>query len=60
MMKEPVSLERKIALFSRAAVFKGLSNNAQKKLAELAVSIQYVKNDIVFQSQEPCATSQFN
>lgn len=54
MMKQPVSFDRKIALFSRAAVFKGLGKNAQKNLAELSVSLHYVKNEIVFQSQEPC------
>ena len=54
MMKGPVSLEKKIDLFSRAGVFKGLSMNAQKDLAAIAVSKQYVKDEIVFQSQEPC------
>jgi CRP-like cAMP-binding protein len=54
MIKGSVNLEKKIALFNRAAIFKGLSMDAQKDLAELAVSKQYVKNEIVFQSDEPC------
>ncbi len=49
-----VQFEKKIALFNRAAIFKGLSAEARKDLAELAVLKQYVKNDIVFQSDEPC------
>lgn len=54
MKKEPVNLEKKIALFNQAAMFKGLSMDAQKELAELAVSKRYAKNEIVFQSDEPC------
>lgn len=54
MRKEPVNLEKKVALFNRAAIFKGLSRDAQKDLAELAVSKRYAKNEIVFQSDEPC------
>ena len=49
-----MNLEKKIALFRRAAIFKGLSTDAQKDLANLAVLIQYAKNEIVFQSDEPC------
>jgi hypothetical protein len=30
MIREPVNLEKKIALFSGAALFKGLSMDAQK------------------------------
>jgi len=54
MIKEPENLEKKIALFSRAALFKGLSMDALKDLAKLAVLKQYVKNELVFQSDEPC------
>lgn len=53
MIKDPVSLEKKIALFSRSAVFNGLSDSSHKALAKLAVSIRYAKNQIVFQPQEP-------
>jgi CRP-like cAMP-binding protein len=49
-----IELEQKIALFSRTAIFKGLSMDAQKDLAALAVLKQYLKNEIVFQSHEPC------
>jgi CRP-like cAMP-binding protein len=54
MIKGPVNLEKKIALFSRAALFKELSPDAQKDLAKFAVLKQYAKNEIVFQSDEPC------
>lgn len=54
MIREPVNLEKKIALFRGAALFKGLSMDAQKDLAELAVSKQYARNEIVFQPDEPC------
>jgi CRP-like cAMP-binding protein len=54
MITEPVSFERKITLFSRAALFSGLSPRAVKELAELATSKHYEKNGIVFQSQTPC------
>lgn len=53
-MKGSAGLEERIALFSRAAIFKGLSKDAQKDLAKLALSKQYAKNEIVFQSDEPC------
>jgi CRP-like cAMP-binding protein len=53
-MKGPASLEKKIALFSQADICKGLSIDAQKNLAELAVLKQYPKNEIVFRSEEPC------
>lgn len=54
MKTEPVSLEKKIALFGQAPLFKGLSPKAQAALAEMAASKQFGKNDIVFRSQEPC------
>lgn len=54
MKTEPVRFEKKIALFSRTALFDGLSPRAQMDLAEIAGSRQYGKNDIVFQSQAPC------
>ncbi len=54
MINGSVTPEKKIALFNRTAIFKGLSIDAQKDLAELAVSKQYVKNEIVFQPDEPC------
>lgn len=54
MIEGPVDLEKKIALIERAAIFKGLSTDAQKDLAKLAVLKQYAKNEIVFQSDEPC------
>ncbi len=54
MKAESVSLEKKIALFSRAPLFGGLSPEAQVELAGIATSRHFVKNDIVFQSQEPC------
>jgi len=55
MTKEHDHLDRKIALISRAAIFKGLSKQALKEFAELAASIRYAKNGIVFQSHEPCS-----
>jgi CRP-like cAMP-binding protein len=54
MMKGPANLAKKIALFERASIFKALSIDAKKDLAELAVLKQYVKNEVVFQSEEPC------
>ena len=51
-----LSWEKKIALFNRAAIFKGLSTDAQKDLAGLAVFEQYAKDEIVFQYDEPCKT----
>jgi CRP-like cAMP-binding protein len=54
MMKDRVSLSHKMALFSRAAVFKGLSTDAQRELAHLAVAMRYVKGDVVFHAEEPC------
>jgi len=44
MKKEPDNLERKVALISRAVVFKGISESAQKDFANLAVSVRYAKN----------------
>ena len=55
MIKEPDHLERKIALISRSIVFNGISEGAQKDFANMAVSVRYAKNGIVFQSQEPCS-----
>lgn len=55
MIKEPDNLERKIALISRAVVFKGISECAQKDFANVAVSVRYPKKEIVFQSHEPCS-----
>jgi CRP-like cAMP-binding protein len=49
-----VNLEKKIGLINRAAIFEGLSLDAQKDLAESAVLIKYAKDEIVFQSDEPC------
>jgi CRP-like cAMP-binding protein len=54
MKNDSMNLEKKIALFKRAAIFKGLSADAQKNLAELAVLKQYAKNEIVFQPDAPC------
>ncbi|MEJ2156205.1 MAG: Crp/Fnr family transcriptional regulator [Desulfobacteraceae bacterium] len=54
MSKGSDHLSKKIALFNQADMFKGISLDAQKDLAELAVRKQYAKNDIVFQSDEPC------
>lgn len=54
MKTEPVSFETMITLFSRAALFSGLSPRAVKDLAELATSKHYAKKEIVFQSQTPC------
>lgn len=48
------NLAKKIALIDQAAIFKGLSIDARKDLAKLAVLIKYAKNEIVFQSDEPC------
>jgi CRP-like cAMP-binding protein len=53
-MKDPICLEHKVALFKQAAVFKGLSIDAQKELAQLAVAARYDKGDVVFQADEPC------
>ncbi len=50
-----MNLEKKIALIGRAAIFKGLSADAQQDLAKLAILIQYAKNEIIFQADEPCA-----
>jgi CRP-like cAMP-binding protein len=55
MIKEPDHPERKIALISRAAIFEGLSEHALENFAELAVSIRYAKNEVVFHSHEPCS-----
>lgn len=46
--------EKTMALVSQAAIFQRLSADAQKDLAQLAVLKQYAKNEIVFQSDEPC------
>ena len=54
MKKKLDHLEGKIALISRAAVFKGLSEHALKNFADLAVSVSYAKNDIVLHSHDPC------
>ncbi|MEJ2038376.1 MAG: Crp/Fnr family transcriptional regulator [Desulfosarcinaceae bacterium] len=54
-MKGSADLEKKIALFNQAAIFKGLPTEAQKELAELAVLKHYAKNEIVFQCEEPCS-----
>jgi hypothetical protein len=54
MMKGHEHLEKKIALINQAAIFKGLSADAQRELAELAYIKRYAKNEIVFQSEEPC------
>lgn len=54
MAQEPIDLGRKVASFKRSVVFKGLSADALKKFAELTDAIKYVKNEIVYQSQEPC------
>jgi CRP-like cAMP-binding protein len=54
MKTEPVSFERKIALFSQAPLFRELSPKARTDLAEIAASKNYLKNEVVFQSQEPC------
>jgi CRP-like cAMP-binding protein len=56
IMKDVLALERKIAVFSRAAVFNGLSRDAYESLARLAVSRRYDKNEVVFQANEPCTT----
>jgi CRP-like cAMP-binding protein len=55
MEKEPDRIEKKIALIGRSAVFKGLSEQALKDFADLAASLRYAKNEIVFQSHEPCS-----
>lgn len=55
MEKYTDRLEKKIALISRSFVFTGLSEQALIDFAELAASIRYAKNDIVFQSHEPCS-----
>lgn len=47
--------EETIALFNQAALFDGLSTDARKELTKLAVLKRFVKNEIVFQSDEPCA-----
>ncbi len=56
MTKQPDHREKKIAFISRAAIFKGLSEQARKNFADLAVSIRYAKNEIVFHSHEPCSS----
>lgn len=43
-----------IELFSRAAVFKGIPNDAYRKLSELADTKHYVRNAIVFKAEDPC------
>ena len=52
-MFESRDLERKVALFGRAAVMKGLSPEAQKEIADVAVIKRYTKNEVVFRSDEP-------
>ena len=46
--------EETMALFNQAAIFDGLSTDARKELAKSAVLKRYVKNEIVFQPDEPC------
>lgn len=43
-----------VELFSRAAVFKGIPQNAQKRFCELAGTKHYTKNDIIFKAEDPC------
>jgi CRP-like cAMP-binding protein len=54
MAKEPENLDKKIALFHRAAIFTGIAADAQRDLAKLAVLKHFAKNEIVFQADEPC------
>jgi CRP-like cAMP-binding protein len=54
MKTKPADLERKITLFSRSALFRGLSPEAQADLGELAALKDFAKNDIIFHAQEPC------
>lgn len=53
-MPDTTILERKVALFNRAAVMKGLALEARQEIAQFAQIKRYAKNDIVFQSEEPC------
>lgn len=55
MKKEPDHLEQKIVLIRQAVLFKGMSERALKDFADIAVSIRYAKNDVVFQSHDPCS-----
>ena len=55
MARDPDRLEKKIALVSQSIVFKGLPDQALKDFADLAVSIPYAKNEVVFHSHEPCS-----
>lgn len=55
MKKASDHLERKMALIGRAVIFKGISEHARRDFADLAVSVSYAKNDIVFQCEEPCS-----
>jgi CRP-like cAMP-binding protein len=52
-MDNPTDLKRKVALFSQAAVMRGLSLDARQAMAELAVIKRYAKNEVVFQSDDP-------
>jgi CRP-like cAMP-binding protein len=53
IMQDTTTLERKTAVFNRAAVMTGLSATARKEIAEAAVIKRYVKNEVVFRSDEP-------
>jgi CRP-like cAMP-binding protein len=53
-MKSPANIEKTVAVFSQSGIFKGLDLDAQRDLAEMAVTKQYAKDDIVFQPQDPC------
>jgi hypothetical protein len=54
MRAKPADLEKKIALFARFALLKGLSPQAHMELAELAALKPYAKHEVIFRSQEPC------
>jgi hypothetical protein len=51
---KPADIERKLAVFRKGAIFEGLSPNVQRELAESAVIKKFAKDDIVFQSDDPC------
>jgi hypothetical protein len=40
-MKSPANIEKTVAVFSQSGIFKGLDLDAQRDLAEMAVTKQY-------------------
>jgi CRP-like cAMP-binding protein len=54
MNTEPADFEKKLILFGRSALLRGLSPEAQAELAGLATLKHFAKNDVIFRAQAPC------